>query len=153
MIRRMQEADLAATARLEQLYFSVPWSWKQLKESMEASEYLFLVAEEEGNVVGYAGLLKILDEGNITNIVIEEEYRGRGLGKELTEALLKEGRLCGLHAFTLEVRAGNTAAIHVYESLGFVQEGVRKHFYERPVEDAWIMWKREGESPGSLLET
>lgn len=148
MIRRMEEKDLTGAAGLEQRYFSVPWSGEQLKDSLGSPDYLFLVAEEEGRVVGYAGLLKILDEGDITNIVVEEAYRNRGIGKRLTEALLDEGKKCGLHAFTLEVRAGNLAAIHVYESLGFVREGVRRRFYERPVEDALIMWKREGASPG-----
>lgn len=152
MIRRMQEADLPAAARLEQMYFSVPWSGKQLKESLEDPGYLFLVAEEDEKIVGYAGLLKILDEGDITNIVIEETYRGRGLGRRLTEALLSEGMRCGLRAFTLEVRISNAAAIHVYESLGFVGEGIRRRFYERPTEDALIMWKREGESPDGPLE-
>lgn len=152
MIRRMREADLVQTAGLERLYFSVPWSERQLRESLARPEYRFLAAEEAGRTIGYGGLLMILDEGNITNIVVEEAYRGRGIGRALTEALLEEGRSCGLRAFTLEVRAGNRAAIHMYESIGFVSEGVRRRFYQRPAEDALIMWKREGESPPAALE-
>lgn len=152
MIRRMREADLDGAARLERLYFSIPWSRKQLKESLEDPGYLFLTAEEQGKVIGYAGLLKIMDEGNITNIVVEEAYRGRGIGRRLTEALLAEGRRDGMRAFTLEVRVSNAAAIHLYESLGFVREGVRRRFYEHPTEDALIMWKREGERPLGTLE-
>lgn len=152
MIRRMRESDLADAARLEAENFSVPWSRAQLEESLNNPGYLFLVAEEDGKTVGYGGLLLVLDEGDITNIVVEKAYRGRGLGKELTGALLEEGRRRGLRDFTLEVRAGNQAAIHVYESLGFVCEGIRRRFYERPAEDAWIMWKREGESPAGLSE-
>lgn len=148
MIRRMRESDLKEAARLERLYFSLPWSEEQLRESLSQPGYLFLAAEEAGKVIGYAGLLKVLDEGDITNIVIEETYRGRGLGTKLTEALLEEGRKCGLKAFTLEVRAGNLEAVHVYEKLGFVQEGIRRRFYERPVEDALIMWKRETADTG-----
>lgn len=145
MIRRMCEADLPGTAELEKRYFSVPWSEENLRQSLLNPEYLFLVAEKDGKVVGYAGLFRVLDEGDITNIVVDERYRGRGLGKALTETLLIEGRKCGIHAFTLEVRVSNGAAIHIYEELGFVREGIRKHFYEKPVEDALIMWKREPE--------
>lgn len=145
MIRRMKESDLSAAAGLEARYFSVPWSEKSLKESLESSSYLFLVMQVQGEVVGYAGLFRTLDEGNITNIVLEESCRGRGLGRELTEALLEEGRKCGMRAFTLEVRVSNKAAIQMYESMGFVQEGVRRRFYEKPEEDALIMWKREPE--------
>ena len=152
MIRRMQEKDLPYAAKLEAEYFSVPWSLGQLTESLKDPGYLFLAAEEDGRVVGYAGLLKVLEEGDITNIVVEEAYRGRGIGKLLTRRLMEEGRAFGLTAFTLEVRVGNAAAIHVYESLGFRAEGVRRRFYERPAEDALIMWKREGEAPESPLE-
>ncbi len=147
MIRLMRTSDLPAAAHLEQLYFSVPWTERQLKGSLESPEYLFVVAEEQGRVIGYGGLLKVLDEGDITNIVVEEAYRGKGIGRQLVKALLSEGKRCGLNAFTLEVRAGNAAAIHLYESLGFVREGIRRRFYQRPVEDALIMWKREGVSP------
>lgn len=152
MIRRMQGSDLSYAAELEMRYFSVPWTRRQLTESLEDPKYLFLAAEEDGRVVGYAGLLLNLDEGDITNIVVEEAYRGRGIGKALTKGLLEEGRRLGMRAFTLEVRAGNERAIRLYERLGFIQEGVRRRFYEHPAEDALIMWKREGEAPPDAPE-
>lgn len=145
MIRRMQESDLPAVTALEKTYFSVPWSKAGFQESMQLDNYLFLVAEKEGKVVGYGGILWVMDEGDITNIVVEESYRGQGLGSALTEALLSAGNAQGITSFTLEVRVSNQAAIHVYEKLGFVAEGVRKRFYEKPTEDALIMWKREPE--------
>ena len=88
MIRLMRTSDLPAAAHLEQLYFSVPWTERQLKGSLESPEYLFVVAEEQGRVIGYGGLLKVLDEGDITNIVVEEAYRGKGIGRQLVKALL-----------------------------------------------------------------
>lgn len=143
MIRPMQTSDLSAVAKLENKYFSVPWSEHVLKQSLEKPEYLFFVASEEGEAVGYGGMLKVLEEGDILNIVVDEKFRGRGIGRKLTQALLEEGKRQGMQAFTLEVRVSNTPAIRLYESLGFVSEGIRKRFYERPVEDALIMWKRE----------
>ena len=120
-----------------------------MTESLENPAYLFLVMEENDKIAGYAGLLRIMDEGDVTNIVIEESYRGRGLGRKLTAALLEEGQKCGIREFTLEVRVSNLPAIHIYESLGFTKEGLRRNFYEKPSEDAWIMWKRDGS--GSLF--
>lgn len=149
MIRRMREADIPGAARLERLYFSMPWSLGQLKESLANPSYLFLVVEEKGSIVGYGGLLRILDEGDVTNIVIEEAYRGKGLGRKLTAALVEEGQRWGIREFTLEVRVSNLSAIHIYESLGFTKEGLRRKFYEKPTEDAWIMWKRD--ASGSLF--
>lgn len=145
MIRRMQEADLPRVAELEQECFSVPWSEENLRQSLLSPNYLFLAVEEEGRVAGYAGLLKVADEGDITNIAVDTAYRGKGIGTELTRSLLEEGMKWGIRAFTLEVRVSNEAAIHVYEKLGFESAGVRKRFYEKPVEDAVIMWKREPE--------
>lgn len=145
MIRRMREEDLPYVAALEEKCFSVPWSEASLRQSLQDSNYLFLVAEEDGNVAGYAGLLKVLDEGDVTNIAVERVYRGRGIGSELVRQLMEEGKRCGIRSFTLEVRVSNKTAVHVYEKLGFVSEGIRKRFYERPVEDALIMWKREPE--------
>lgn len=144
-VGRMCEQDLLEVADLERRSFSAPWSLESLKQSLERPEYLFLVAKEKGKVVGYGGLVRVLDEGDITNIVVDKAYRGQGFGKLLTETLVSEGKKLGMREFTLEVRVSNAAAIHIYESVGFVCEGVRKHFYERPAEDALIMWKREPE--------
>ena len=84
----------------------------------------------------------IVGEGEITNVVTKNTMRGKGIGKQILEKLLEEGAKMGAEAFTLEVRVSNAPAIHLYESLGFVSEGVRKNFYEEPTEDALIMWKR-----------
>lgn len=145
MIRRMEASDIPSVADLEKMYFSVPWSEAGLLESLNMENYLFLVVEEAGEIAGYAGLSVILDEGDITNIVINERYRGRGLGRELLERLLEAGAGRGANAFTLEVRVSNEAAIQLYKSMGFEEEGIRKGFYEKPKEDALIMWKREPE--------
>lgn len=145
MIRRMEPSDIHSVGGLEKKYFSVPWSEDGLLESLNLENYLFFVVEEDGEVIGYAGLSQILDEGDITNVVIDERYRGRGLGRELLENLLAAGSGQGVNAFTLEVRVSNEAAVRLYESLGFEAEGIRKGFYEKPLEDALIMWKREPE--------
>ena len=100
MIRRMRESDLEGAARLEKRYFSVPWTREQLGESLQSGQYLFLVAEENGQVAGYAGLLRVMDEGDVTNVVVDEAYRGKGLGTRLMAALLEEGRGCGMKEFT-----------------------------------------------------
>ena len=60
----------------------------------------------------------------------------------MVSAMIAEMAKEGFLEITLEVRAGNNSAIALYESLGFVQEGIRKNFYEKPTEDAIIMWKR-----------
>ena len=148
---RPEETDQAVM--IEQICFppNEACSEAHMRERIEKAPELFLVAEENGQVAGYAGLLRVMDEGDVTNVVVDEAYRGKGLGTRLMAALLEEGRGCGMKEFTLEVRVSNQRAIRLYESLGFVQEGIRKRFYERPVEDALIMWKRDQGATSNLL--
>ena len=81
-------------------------------------------------------------EGDIHNVMVTSKYRGRGIATQMMTVLLEEGQKQGIEEFTLEVRVSNAAAIKVYEKMGFVSEGIRPRFYEQPVEDAMIMWKR-----------
>ena len=84
-----------------------------------------------------------MGEGDITNVVVHPDYRKRGIAyKMLTELLYRGEEKYGIEAYTLEVRESNIEAIRLYERLGFVREGIRKDFYEKPEENALIMWKR-----------
>lgn len=142
VIRKMQEQDLEQVSRLEAENFSMPWSVDSFREMVSHPDALYLVAVDRGNVCGTCGVRNISGEGEITNVVIREEYRGSGLAQKMLLDLLGQGEKMGITAYTLEVRKSNTVAIHVYEKLGFVSEGIRPHFYEKPDEDAVIMWRR-----------
>ena len=97
-------------------------------------------------IVGICGVKKIFEEGEISNVAVRPGFRGRGISRRMLETLLQEARDDGVEDFTLEVRAGNDVAIRLYESLGFLTEGVRPHFYDKPVEDGLIMWLRRNGS-------
>ena len=77
--------------------------------------------------------------------MVAEKFRGRGIASRLLQELMVRGNAQGVEAYTLEVRVSNSIAIHVYEKLGFVSEGIRPDFYERPTEDAMIMWRRKSD--------
>lgn len=140
--RQMTLEDVPVISKLEEEAFSMPWSPEDFRQMIEKEDARYYVAEEDGELLGGCGVLLIVGEGNITNVVIKPEARNRGIGTGLLQYLIEEGYREGLNAFTLEVRVSNQAAIHVYEKVGFVSEGVRPHFYEKPTEDALIMWKR-----------
>lgn len=93
-------------------------------------------------IVGMCGVKKIFEEGDISNVAVHPAWRGRGISRQMLEMLMREAREDGVTQFTLEVRAGNVPAIRLYESYGFVTEGVRPRFYEDPVEDGLVMWLR-----------
>lgn len=142
VIRKMEERDLEQVSRLEAENFSMPWSVDSFREMVSHPDALYLVAVDRGNVCGTCGVRNISGEGEITNVVIREEYRGSGLAQKMLLDLISQGEKMGITAYTLEVRKSNAVAIHVYEKMGFVSEGIRPHFYEKPDEDAVIMWHR-----------
>ncbi len=143
LVRRMEVTDIEQVHAIEVSAFSTPWSEASFLEELEENGHsLYVVIEKDDEILAYGGLWSIVGEGHITNIAVKKDYRGLGLGKRITEALMGEGKRIGVRAFTLEVRKSNKIAIRLYEGLGFVKAGIRKNFYDKPREDASIMWKR-----------
>ncbi|MCD7738741.1 MAG: ribosomal protein S18-alanine N-acetyltransferase [Lachnospiraceae bacterium] len=141
-IRLMTPEDVPAVAAIEAASFSEPWSEKAFLEMLEREDTLYLTAVSDGQVVGMCGLLIGPYEAEVFNVAVSPRMRGKGIAGEMFAELLHRGRERGAEDFTLEVRASNQAAIHLYEKNGFVTEGVRPHFYSNPEEDALIMWRR-----------
>jgi len=140
-ICEMTESDIEAVSKIEEECFSMPWKPDDFKDMIERDNMTYVVLKIDGQVAGGAGLMCIVGDGDITNVAISEKYRGRGYSKPMMEALIKKGCELGCTAFTLEVRVSNEPAIRLYKSLGFTEEGIRPGFYEKPREDALIMWK------------
>ena len=140
IIRPMGMDDLDAVAAIENATFARPWSRESFRQELERNVAArYLVAEADGQVIGYAGAWIILDESHITNIAIAEEWRGRGIGRKLTEGLMQMLSNLGAAYATLEVRVSNLRAQELYRSLGFVSVGKRKRYYEDNNEDAYLM--------------
>ena len=142
IIREMKASDVEAVSEIEREAFSMPWSADDFLEMVEADYAHYYVAVSDEKVVGCCGIRNLMGEGEITNVVVAASYRGQGIGRQMLQYMLKEAKTFGIGDCTLEVRVSNTSAIRLYESLGFQGEGVRPRFYEKPVEDALIMWKR-----------
>ncbi len=133
---------LDEVAELERVCFSTPWSRNMLAEELENDCAAFLVAlDDRDQVVGYAGLLVVLDEGYITNVAVRPDCRRQGIAQKLLQVFLDFAAGHRLAFLTLEVRASNYGAIALYGSRGFRSVGRRKNYYEHPKEDAIIMTK------------
>jgi ribosomal-protein-alanine N-acetyltransferase len=140
----MEASDLDGVAALEELSFTSPWSKQALQEAWQNPNYIFAVAKtEKSQVVGYAGMLCVLDEGDILNVAVSPAFQRQGIGSRLMESLIAYAQERSIRAMTLEVRAGNQGAILLYERMGFQKAGIRKGFYDLPKEDAVIMWKND----------
>lgn len=141
-IRELREEDIEALSRIESESFSMPWSAKDFRDLLTREYCMYLTALAEGKVAGCCGMTNLCGEGNIDNVVVAERFRNKGIAGAMLRELIAKGEKAGITAFTLEVRVSNAAAVHVYEKLGFLSEGIRPKFYEKPVEDALIMWRR-----------
>lgn len=142
LIREMKADDVEVVSKIESEVFSMPWSAKDFLEMVEADYAYYYVAELDGEIAGCCGIRNIAGEGEITNVVVAPSHRRKGIALAMMEYMLKEAVKAGIGDCTLEVRVSNQPAIRLYERLGFKGEGVRPHFYDKPDEDALIMWKR-----------
>ena len=140
-IRPMTKEDCVQVAAIEATSFSVPWSLKAFTETVEKENFRYFVAEEEGEIIGYCGFLFVLDEAEIPNVCVKSSARKRGVGKQMMSVLMEEAKKLGMAVLYLEVRESNTPARALYKSLGFEDNGIRKNFYEHPVEHAVLMSK------------
>lgn len=142
-IREMQPQDVDAVTALEESCFSMPWKRHDFEEILTNSDRTYLVAEYDNKIVGGCMMTMIAGEGDISNVAVNEVYRGKHIATKLMQELLRYGEEKGIGDFTLEVREQNHTAIRLYENAGFVSEGVRPNFYEKPKDNAVIMWRRK----------
>jgi ribosomal-protein-alanine N-acetyltransferase len=153
-IEPMTRRHLRDVVPVEQGTYPKPWSRavfeSELRQVDTGSRY-YVVARRGRHLVGYAGLWFVPDgddgQAHITNIVVAPEARRDGVATRLMEHLAGEAIRRGCSAWTLEVRASNTAAQELYRRFGFAPAGVRKRYYEN-TEDAIVMWCHELQSPG-----
>lgn len=143
IIRRMREKDLDRIMKVEKGAFTTPWSRESfLLEITKNQLARYLIAEVDGLVVGYGGIWLILDEGHITNIAVDKEYRRLGIGKRILEELIGLCKKCNIVAMTLEVRQNNEPAKNLYKEYEFIEYGIRPNYYADVKQDAIVMWKK-----------
>ncbi len=138
----MRVRDLNDVMVIERLSFSTPWSKSAfLSELLENDRAHYLVARVNGRPVGYVGIWLVADEGHITNVAVHPDYRSRGVGRRLLDAITELAVRKGARRLTLEVRKSNLRAQSLYQSLGFQGVGIRRGYYRDNNEDAIIMWR------------
>lgn len=136
----MSPDNVDQIAEIERECFSTPWNRNMLLDELENLNSSFIAAKaENGEIIGYAGLTVVLDEGYINNVAVREKYRKCGVASELLKVFLRFAQAHDLAFLTLEVRASNAPAIGLYTKFGFEQAGRRKNYYDNPKEDALLM--------------
>lgn len=138
-VRAATVGDTDAIYSISQRSFSVSWSLEAIQGDLKSENAIYFVVEEEERVVGFIGMRKIFDEGEITNVAVDEVARGRGTGIILVRKLLDHCRENDIVNVLLEVRESNLPAHKTYEKNGFKVISRRKGYYQHPKEDALIM--------------
>lgn len=130
--RRMTKADLPVVTRIENDCQSHPWSTLQFLDGFNAGHEGWLASREIGErelVVGFAIIASVLDERSLLNLCVRQAFQNRGYGRALLAFLLDRARQENVERVFLEVRASNSPAIHLYESMGFQQVSMRRAYY------------------------
>ncbi|MFO7547315.1 MAG: ribosomal protein S18-alanine N-acetyltransferase [Acidimicrobiia bacterium] len=140
-IRPMEVADLSGVLALEQVAYPEPWSEAVFRDELSAPHRTYLVAEADGRLAGYGGLMVVGDEAHVTSVTVWPERRAGGIGTRLMLGLVDAALAAAARSLTLEVRTSNAAAQALYARFGMAPVGVRKRYYG--TEDALIMWVHE----------
>jgi ribosomal-protein-alanine N-acetyltransferase len=143
LIRRATLADVESISAIELRAFSNPWHPLTFSSLISQGRARVLVAEgPEAEVIGYAVLWWVLEQGELANLAVSEEFRGRGVGSALLDRALRDAEANHVESLFLEVRFSNDPAFHLYRSRGFTQVAVRRDYYRRPREDARVLLKQ-----------
>ena len=140
-------SDIPAVVDIERRAFSDPWSADAFREAIRNPRVYFACAHATvptgeggaGRVLGYVVAWFVLDEGEIANIAVDPDERGKGFGSALLDEALAVAGGRAVRTVYLEVRASNHQARALYDSRGFMEVGRRKAYYRRPVEDAVVL--------------
>lgn len=138
-IRRMRSTDLARVMEIELETFTMPWSESTFRGLLRRTDSDLFVAEHNGAVIGYAIFWSVTDQGELGNVAVAPEYRGKGIGTRLVEAVLDRAVEKGVREVFLEVRKSNSGAQNLYKAFGFFEVGKRRNYYLEPLEDALVM--------------
>ena len=140
-VRPMVMTDVDGVMAVEHDSFLTPWSRSAFEEELAQNRLArYIVAVENGEIVGYAGTWLVINEAHVTNVAVSGQRRREGIGRLLMQKLMELARDNDMESMTLEVRVSNSAARHLYQPLGFVEAGIRKNYYSETKEDALILW-------------
>lgn len=124
-----------------QKYFDDFWTHTILKSELENEMSKYIVAKENDNIVGFAGIIVLPDDIEITNIVTKKSERKKGIGKLLLEKIIEMSRETKKEFISLEVNEKNEIAINLYKKFNFEKVGLRKKYYNG-TDDAIIMTRK-----------
>ena len=139
VITNAEHSHVKGIHAIETECFSEPWNEETIISQLGGNNHVFLVALDGESVVGYVGMMNVLDEGYISNVAVTSAYRRQKIADALIDELMNRASALELSFVTLEVRESNEPAKALYAKHGFQQVGLRKGYYTKPKENAVLM--------------
>src|SRR5579864_8165575 len=131
LIRPMAESDVSDVIAVERASYQFPWSEGIFRDCLRVG-YVCRVVTLTDSIIGYGVMSVGAGEAHVLNLCIGASHRCQGIGRRLLGYLIERGTAAGMSEAFLEVRPSNTAAIRLYQSLGFEQVGMRRGYYQAP---------------------
>lgn len=142
MIRKMTLEDIDQVYFIENQSFFEPWSKETLINEMQINKFLdHYVFEVNDEILGFYIANYILDEAELYTLAVREDARGLGIGGKLLGHLEDESKKKHMKKIFLEVSTKNEKAIRLYSKFSFKKVGLRKNYYSKTNEDAYVMRK------------
>jgi len=134
--------DVDGVLKVEEECFAIAWTRADFEREMTENKLaVYFVAKDGEKIVGYAGMWHVVNEGQITNVAVINDYRQQKVGSALIEKMIEAAEEREMMGITLEVKISNYPAQKLYSKYGFKPEGFRKNYYKDTNEDAIVMWK------------
>jgi [ribosomal protein S18]-alanine N-acetyltransferase len=139
------DGDLTDVVALEAASFSNPWSRDMLARELAnaAVSRVYVMRDAAGVLIAFCACWFLGDEIHINTLAVKENERRRGHATRLLRFVFREAAAEGLRRATLEVRRSNDAALRLYAALGFEVRGMRRKYYQKPEEDALVLWSEQ----------
>jgi ribosomal-protein-alanine N-acetyltransferase len=141
IIRTAERRDVSDILQIEIAQFPEPWSRAMmLDEITDVETRRYRVALEGTSIIGYMGVMFVLDELHVNTLGTLPGHESRGVATSLMDDAWADAKERGIARATLEVAASNERAQALYARYGFRPVGIRKNYYERVGEDALVLW-------------
>lgn len=128
IIRQMRLQDIPEMMKTENVVYSHPWTAGIFQDCITAGYHCY-VMEENDEIMAYGVLSFGVDEAHLLNVTVAEKHQGKGVGRRMVTHFMQMARKGSAESIFLEVRPSNKRAFRLYESLGFIQVGIRKDYY------------------------
>ena len=140
-IRLAERRDISELLAIEQIQFPEPWTRGMLLDevtNIETRRYTVVV--EDGKILGYLGVMFVMDELHINTIGVLPDFEGKGIAAALMDDAWRDAKERNIERATLEVAVSNKRAQDLYYRYGFKPVGIRKNYYDKIGEDALVLW-------------